>query len=162
MHTYINEDLNFRIGYLPYWMYYEKPSKPVTTSWQVFNESTRKYDNKFFKEMSDFRVYFGPENISYYVILEVFNGSMEELFNRTLTRQDYTLRQIKEGKTTLDKVREEFYGEETSLNNLKAYSVIERGMIPDALKDHEVIITRIETNEKVISLILQNMRTLMK
>ena len=169
--TYTNQEYKIQISYLKDWYYKEFFPKPVTSSYEVYNYTTKKYDNKFVHENTDFVVAFGPtENLmptasrggQGYITIEVFNGSMENLFNQSYERSGWMKYYIETGQKnmSLETFKKDFYGEEITINNHKAFKVISKGQIPDALEDFKIIEVKLEDRNRVISMIMQNVDNL--
>lgn len=162
---YQNNQLGLELNYPKEWNYREIPPEPVTSQFKTYNPSTKKYEHTFVKELTDFVIAFGASDILMpsatrggdgFITINIFNGSMEELFDREITRNTYYNSLIQQGKKSLDDVKKEFLGEKIILNKTEGYKVTRRNKIPDALNDYPVEEIKIEKNNKVFLIKMEN------
>lgn len=163
---YYNKEYSIKMNYPTNWNYYEKVPKPVTVSYELYNYSTNKYDNKFVKTNSNFIAVFSPTDNSLgpytkdkqYVTIEIFNGTLNELFNQTYERSGWAKHDIEtNGKyMTLGKFEKDFYGDEVVLDGGMAYKVVLEVQTFDTLYKSKVTEIKAEKEEGVIIIRLNN------
>lgn len=136
--TFNNESESFLIKYPSSWYYEEFPPEEIGTSYKEYRPETKDYKRKFIDEVTNYEVAFGPTKSLIsplrggggYIRVEVFEETLDEYFELALERNIILNLKKNREKRPIEEIRNDFFGDDYTLNGIKGYTKTELRGIP--------------------------------